>query len=166
MDPRRLRAGEGITALGGGVLLFALFLGWYEVPLPSVAAPADSEPETAWQAFAVNDMLLAIVAVSALSLVPVTAGQAVPAIPIALTGLVAIAGKLALLLVLIRIVWPPAGAAGLEVGAWLGLLGAAVVVVGGWIAMRDERLSTEDQPTDLTGRPRAEPPSIETLPAP
>jgi hypothetical protein len=166
MDLRRLRAGECIAALGGGLLLLSLFLGWYEVPVPSVAAPAGSEPETAWEAFAVNDVLLAIVAVGALSLVPVTAGQRVPAIPVALDALVAIAGKLGLLLVLIRIVSQPDGATGLELGAWLGLLSAAVIVVGAWTAMRDERLSGEGKPTDLTGRPRAEAPPIETLPAP
>jgi hypothetical protein len=166
MDLRRLRAGEWIAALGGGLLLFSLFLGWYEVPVPSVAIPAGSEAETAWEAFAVNDLLLAIVAVCALSLVPITASHRVPAIPLALDALVAIAGKLALLLVLIRIAWHPGGATGLELGAWLGLLGTAVIVAGGWTAMRDERLSSEGRPTDLTGRPRAEPPAIETLPAP
>ena len=166
MDLRRLRAGEWITALGGGLLLFSLFLGWYEVPVPSVAIPPGSETETAWEAFAVNDVLLAIVAVAALSLVPVTAGHRVPAIPLALSALVAIAGKLALLLVLIRIAWRPGAATGLEVGAWLGLLGASVTVAGAWIAMRDERLSTEGRPTDLTGSPQAQRPPIETLPAP
>jgi hypothetical protein len=166
MDLRRLRAGEWIAALGGGLLLLSLFLAWYELPVPSVAAPARSEAVTAWEAFAVNDVLLAIVAGAALSVVPVTAGHRVPAVPLALETLVAIAGKVALVLVLIRMVSRPDGATGLELGAWLGLLGAAVVVVGGWTAMRDERLSGEGTPTDLTGRPWSEPPPIETLPAP
>jgi hypothetical protein len=166
MDLRRLRAGEWITALGGGLLLLSLFFGWYELPVPSVAAHAGSEAATAWEAFAVNDVLLAIVALAALSVVPVTAGHRVPAVPLALETLVAIAGKLALVLVLIRIVSQPDGATGLELGAWLGLLGAAVIVAGGWTAMRDERLSAEGRPTDLTGRPWSEPPPIETLPAP
>ena len=149
MNLRRLRAGECIAALGGVALLGSLFMSWYE-------------GASAWEAFAVNDMLLAAAALLAISLVPVTATQRVPAVPIAQAALVAIAGKLALVLILVRIVWGP-GDAPVEAGAWIGALGALVVIAGGWIAMRDERLSPA---TDLTGVPTSERLPVETLPAP
>ena len=153
MDLRRLRAGEYVVALGGAVLLVSLFLGWYE-------------GATGWEAFTVTDVLLGLFALAALALLPITATQRVPAIPLALDALIAIAGKLAALLILIRIVFPPGEAEGIQGGAWLGFLGAALIIAGGWIAMRDERLSGKDRVTDLTGRPAAESPVIESMPAP
>ena len=158
MDLRRLRAGEWIAALGGAALLASLFMGWYELPT--------SATETGWEAFAVVDLLLAAVALFAIALVPVTASQRVPAIPLAQATLVAIAGKLAALLILIRIAWAPGDASGVEPGAWLGFVAAGAIVAGGWIAMRDERLSTPDRATDLTGAPNPEAPAIESLRAP
>ena len=165
MDLRRLRAGEWIVALGGGLLLFSLFVAWYHAPVPSLRPPG-SQPVDAWEAFTVIDVLLAIVGVFALSLVPITAAQRVPAVPLALDSLVAIAGKVAAILVLVRMLAHPSDAFGLEAGAWIALVGCAAIVAGGWIAMRDERLSDEGGPTDLTGRPRSGAPPIETLPAP
>lgn len=153
MDLRRLRAGEYLVALGGAALLVSLFLGWYE-------------GETGWEAFSVLDLLLGLFALSALALLPITATQRVPAIPLALDALIAIAGKLIALLILIRMIFPPGDAEGVAGGAWLGLLSAALIIAGGWISMRDERLSGPNRVTDLTGRPAAESPVIESLPAP
>jgi hypothetical protein len=156
MDLRRLRAGEWIAALGGTALLVSLFFTWY----------SRDEALSAWQAFAITDMLLALVALSALSVVPVTAAQRMPAVPLALDAFVALAGKVAVLLVLIRMVSPPGDAEGLGAGIWLALAGSAAIVAAGWIAMRDERLSGPGRVTDLTGRPHPESPPIETIPAP
>jgi hypothetical protein len=154
MDLRRLRAGEWIAALGGVVLLVSLFLPWY--------APADS----AWEVLAVNDLLLALIGLFALALFVITATQRVPALPLALDGLVAIAGKLALVLVVIRMASPPDGADGLDVGIWLALAATVAIVAGGWIAMRDERLSEGGRFTDHSGRPGPPPPEVEVIRAP
>jgi hypothetical protein len=51
-------------------------------------------------------------------------------------------------------------------GAWLGLAGVAGIVVGGLVAMRDERRSPAGRHTDLSGVPVEEPREVETLPAP
>jgi hypothetical protein len=157
MDLRRLRAGEWITGLGGVALLGSLFMDWYGAP---------AQTQSAWEAFAVTDLFLAAVALFAISVLPITATQRVPALPLAQDALVAIAGKLALIVILIRIAWAPRDAAGVEAGAWIGVVDALVIVAGGWIAMRDERLSGPDRVTDLTGRPTPESPPVETLPAP
>jgi hypothetical protein len=153
MDLRRLRAGEWITALGGAALLVALFLSWYG-------------SATAWQSLTVADILLAAIALFAIALLPITATLRVPALPLVLDALVALAGKVALVIVLIRMLSPPGAAEGLELGIWLALAASVAIVVGGWVAMRDERLSPPDRPTDLTGRPGPPPPEIEVLPAP
>ena len=136
MHLRRLRAGEWIGALGGAALLVALFLSWYD-------------SASGWGALTVADILLAAIAVFAVALLPI-----------------ALAGKVALVIVLIRMISPPGSAEGLEAGIWLALVASVAIVVGGWVAMRDERLSPSGEHTDLTGRPAPPPPEVEVLPAP
>jgi hypothetical protein len=157
MDLRRLRAGEWIAALGGAALLGSLFLPWYA---------AGTVESSAWEALAATDILLAVVAAFAVSLFVVTATQRVPAVPIALAGLVTFAGIVGLVLVLVRTAWLPDFADSREWGIWLGLAGALAIVIGGWLAMHDERLSKPGRPTDATGRPGPPPPEIEAIPAP
>ena len=160
MDLRRLRAGEWITAACGVVLLASLWLPWYSGPFTGRASLS------AWQSLAAVDVLLALIAASAVALLVVTAVEGVPAVPIALSVFVAFAGMLGVVLVLIRLLSLPDGVAGREWGLWLALAGAVGIVVGALVAMRDERRSPPGRHTDLTGRPVSGPPEIETLPAP
>jgi hypothetical protein len=154
MDLRRLRIGEWILAASGGALLVSLFLPWY------------GSAVTAWESLAIIDIVLALVAAAAVAVLLITATQSVPAVPIMLESLVTLAGIAATVLVLVRALDLPDGAGGREWGLWLGLAGAAGIVVGGLIAMRDERLSRPGRHTDHTGRPASPPGEVETLPAP
>ena len=144
MDLRRLRAAEWIAAVSGAALLASLFLPWYG------SGPDDA---TGWQALAATDVLLALVAAFGVALVPITAAQRTAAVPIACSALVSLAGLVGILLVLFRAANLPDGADGREWALWLGLAAAFGVAAGGWLAMRDERLSPP-------------PPEIEPLPAP
>jgi hypothetical protein len=169
MDLRRLRAGEWIAAVAGVVLLVSLFLPWYEQVDPgSFGFSPQAEPPTltGWEALAVNDVLLAAAAVFGIVTLLATASQPVPAVPIFLDALMALAGIIASVLVLVRVAFLPDGADSREWGLWLGLVGALGIAVGGWISMRDQRLSRPGRPTDLTGRPVAEPAEVEVLPPP
>jgi hypothetical protein len=157
MDVRRLRAGEVVASLSGAALFVSLFLPWYS---------SDGGEATAWQALTAIDVVLAVVALLAASLLGVTATQRVPAVPIALSAFATIAGLIGLLLVLVRLANLPGAADGREWGLWLGLLAAIGIVAGSAFAMRDERLSPAGRHTDLTGRPGPPPPEIEPLPAP
>jgi hypothetical protein len=157
MDLRRLRAGEWVAAVSGAALFLSLFLPWYS---------AGGEDATAWQSLAAIDVVLALVAAVAAALLPVTASQRVPAVPVALSAFVTIAGLIGLLLVLVRLASLPGAADGREPGLWLALLAAIGIVAGGAFAMRDERLSPAGRHTDITGRPSPAPPEIERLPAP
>ena len=156
MDVRRLRAGELTAATGGTLLFVSLFLPWY------------GPRRTGWEALAVNDVILALVAAAAVALLLVTASNRVPAVPMALDSLVTLFGLLGLILVLVRTAWLPDGADERAWGLWLGLAGVLAIVAGGWIAMRDQRPSPADGWTDSAGRPTARPAEIEirTLPAP
>ena len=157
MDLRRLRAGEWIAALSGAALLVSLFLPGYGV---------DGEDATAWQSLAAIDVALALVAAFGLTLLPVTASQRVPAVPIALSAFVTLAALIGLVLVLVRVANLPDGFDGREWGLWLALAAAVGLVAGGVLSMRDERLSPPGRHTDLTGRPGGAPPEIEPIPAP
>jgi peptidoglycan/LPS O-acetylase OafA/YrhL len=155
MDLRRLRAGEWMAAVAGVILLAALFQPWYGTP-----------DATAWEAFSVIDLVLAAFAMFAIALLVVTAAQKVPTVPIALDAALALAGMLALVLVLLRVASLPDGADSREWGLWQGLIGVLGINVAAWVAMRDQRLSQPGRPTDLSGKPIAEPQEVELLPAP
>src|SRR3954452_2745046 len=110
MDLRRLRAGEWITALGGAILLVALFIPWYD---------EGAVDPTGWQALAVPDMILAIAAIAALLVPVVTAQQRTPAVPLAMDALVALAGLIAVILTAIHELSLPADASGRRLGVGL-----------------------------------------------
>lgn len=157
MDLRRLRAGELVAGLSGLVLLVSLFLPWYG---------DEAGSRSGWQSLGALDVVLALVALSALLIPVVTAFHRVPALPLAHQSLTTLAGMLALLLVLIRVLNMPDWAAEREWGLWVALAATLGVVAGGLLAMRDERLTSEGRHSDLTGVPIAQKLEVETLPAP
>ena len=161
MDLRRLRAGEWVAAASGVALLVSLFLPWYGSDAPRAGSTASG-----WESLAAIDVLLAFVAASGVLLAIVTAAQSVPAVPIALSGLVTFTGLVGVLLVLIRAADLPDGASGREWALWLGLVGAAGIVAGATLAMRDERLSPPGGHTDLTGRPVPPPAELDPIAPP
>ena len=137
---RRLRDGELIAGAGGLALLVSLFLGWYS-------------GASAWEAFSVVDVLLALLALVPLALVVVQATRESPSLPVAFSVFTVVAGLLATLLVLFRIVDKPGGG-DVELGAWIGLAAAVVTAAGGWRSMRVEEI------------PGAPDPPVQDLPLP
>ena len=156
----RLRDGEWIAGAGGLGLVVALFLHWYSVPLPPVGAAGfpgiDALQASGWQAFSVTDVLLALLALVPLALVVLQATRTSPSIPVAFSVFATIAGGLATLLVLYRLVNQPGPneLVDVESGAWLALAAALAITAGGWRSMRVE------------GVPGAAIPPIEEQPAP
>ena len=155
MDLRRLRVGEWIVGACGVLMLVALFAPWYGNPSSS-----------AWEAFTILDVILALVALAALSVPLVTATHRVPAVPLAIESLTVLFGLLGLVLVVIRALNLPDDLHGREWGLWLGLVAALGIVAGGLVAMRDERRSPAGRHTDPSGVPVSSPREIESLPAP
>jgi hypothetical protein len=175
MDLRRLRAGEWIAGISGLVLFVALFLPWYggEAGSPppkgwTAYAPLENGAAslTGWQSLGALDVVLALVALSALAIPLVTAFHRVPAVPLAHQSLTALVGALAVLLVLIRVLNMPDWASDREWGLWVALAATVGVTAGGLRAMRDERLTRGSRHTDLTGVPVAQQLEVETLPPP
>ena len=154
----RLRAADLVAGAGGLALIAAMFLHWYGLPVEVLATGGPSRPIefTAWQVFDVLDVVLTLLALVPLGLVLTQATRESPAIPALFSVLTIVAGALAALLILYRIVNQPGPNAAIEVeaGAWLGLLAAAIVTAGGWRSTRDERM------------PGAAPRPVEHMPAP
>jgi hypothetical protein len=137
MNPRWLRPGDGLAAAGGILLLVALFLPWYEVR-PGIAG---LRRLTGWDAFSVIDILLALVAVLGIAVAVAVMTRRSPALPISLGVVGSVAGAIASVLVLVRILDQPGPNELLDVaaGAWLGLAGALGVAAGSWWSIKDER---------------------------
>jgi hypothetical protein len=139
----RLRGGDRIAAAGAVALLAALFLDWYS-------------GVSAWQAFSVLDVVLALLALAPLALSFAQATRDSPSLPVAFSVLAFLTGALAALLIAYRMVNQPGpnDVVDVQAGAWIGLAAAVVAAAGGWRSMHDEA---------MPGVPR---PPIEDLPAP
>lgn len=132
MDLGRLRASEWIAGISGAGLIVALFLPWY-------GARGTSATVNAWEAFAVNDAILLLVALFAVALLTAAATQSTAAVPVALSSTISLLGIVATILVIVRLASPPGGdGVSLEVGAWLGLVFTLGVAAGAWRSMSDE----------------------------
>jgi hypothetical protein len=151
MDPRRARTGDWLMGGFAAVLIVSLFLGWYCAPPSGAdgeAACGRGETFSAWQAFAVVDIVLLVAGLVGLVALVMTLAHATPAVPVALTAMGALAAIVAAVLVVVRLLAPPglpgapdAGAVTL-LGAWLGTgaaLGLALVMIA---SIRDERTPT------------------------
>ena len=129
MDLRRLRAGEWIAAAGGSALIVSLLLPWYEGP---------TETLTGYQALSVIDILLTLIALLGIALAVLQVTQDTPAKPVAVGILTIVFGAVGVLLVLFRLIDAPGGGLDVRAGAWLGLVAAMALTVGGWRSVAAE----------------------------
>ena len=161
MDLRRLRAGEWIAGAAGVVLVVSLFMPWY------TAGDADV---SAFEAYAVVDVLLLVVGLLGIGLPVVTAVQRTAAVGVASDSLLTLVAGIVLIVAAMRALKVPGDLDGIGAGRaafrWIGLAAAFCILAGALIAMRDERLSKPGKPTDATGVPLDAQPEIEALPAP
>jgi hypothetical protein len=159
----RLRPGELIAAAGGVALLVVMFLEWYAAGGTTKVAGRDitiSVGFTAWEAFGITDILLALAALIAIGLAVLTATRRSPALPVAASVITATTWILATLLVLYRILNQPGPNEFIEVKlpAFLGFLCVLAIAAGGWRSMRDESWEDAPVPTDVRPAPPAEGP--------
>jgi hypothetical protein len=152
VDPRRLTWGEWIAGASGLLLIVSLFLPWYSV---------GGEELTAWQAMAVDDLLIALAGLVAIGAAIVVGVPRLAGFSVAAVTLGSIPAVIALILVIYRLLSPaPEADASLAVGAWLGLLAAAAVVAGCWAGARDEGPARRNRDTEravaAAARERAE----------
>ena len=138
--------------LGGIAVLVVMFLDWFE---PAIEGPdIEALGLNAWESFAVNDVLLAIAALLGVAAFVLTALQPTAAVPLALASLGSLFSLLALVLVALRIIWPPDIGTGDDLetarltGAWLGLVATTLLAGGSLASIRDQRQPRPEHPVE------------------
>jgi hypothetical protein len=143
MSPGRLRLGELIALAGAICVIVALALSWYQTASASLSA---------WSTFGPAVAILIVSAALALALVLATATERSSALPMAAVVWSTLGGIAAVVAALVRLFERPEHATGLAAGAWLALAGALAILIGSWLAMRDERTSRYE-PLEVPRRP-------------
>ena len=146
-DRNRLSQGELIAGIAGFVLLIDLWFKWYGVKVSAGGALRNFNigvSANAWESFGLIDIILFLVALIAIGVAVLRALDNMPDIPYPPATIVTIAGGIALLLILYRIIDTPVDTGGVngidvtrKIGVWLGLLAAAALTYGGWRAMQE-----------------------------
>ena len=148
---RRLRAGEWLAGVGAVALLATLFGDW-----------VGPRGETGWSSLGWLVLVVALAAVvCAAWLVIATVVRRPVAQVVAGAVLTATTGSLAFVALALRTLIFQPGPNDLVVvryGAWLGLLAALALTVGGWLAIKDERTDAPESAYTLP-EPRPAPPA-------
>ncbi len=146
------RLGAVIAGAGGALLIVALFLPWYKLFGAGLVQGGgvgdvindvgdavgvdvrDEVSQTGWEAFEIADIFCLIAGVLALirAVVAVLGPSENPQVPGSV--LVGGFGAAALLMVIYRIANPPGVGSERELGVWLGLGAAAMIVYGSYLA--------------------------------
>ncbi len=124
MNRGRGETGNMVAALGGLLLLVSLFLAWYKVANFTV---------TAWTAFEVWDLVLAVLALAVIASAATDMGWwRGPTHSVALVGL----GLAALVIVASQLIDPPPSVLHSEIGdgGWVALVGSGLMAAGALMA--------------------------------
>jgi peptidoglycan/LPS O-acetylase OafA/YrhL len=152
---QRINAGQLMVMIGAAALLVSLFIDWYDPDL------------NAWEIFEIADIVLAGLAIVALATalpmrLPGEVGETTERLDRKLPWI----GVAALVIVLVTLVNTPPAASELELefGAWLGLIGAALMAAGGFlstarisivVSSREARDRTRPTPAERVDRDSA-----------
>jgi hypothetical protein len=144
-----LALGPLVAALGAALLIVSLFLDWYDT-------------FTAFTVFEFLDLLLLMLALAAI--VPLVAGLGMGRSPIS-PGVSLAVAVFSLLVVFSQIVNHPPGANGLdkELGIWLALSGAALMIAGAVLGYAHISLAVETRTRTAPPPARHDEPATEPL---
>ena len=151
MSRRRVDAGAMVAALGALLLLVSLFLDWYG---------NGDEGVSGWTVFETLDLVLAALALLSISTFLSRAGVE-PRLPDLSLVLLAVT---ALVIVFSQLVNDPPRVAGLdpqlEIGAWLSLAGAAVMLAGALMSVARVSLNVSVEHRERRPAGEAPPPAV------
>jgi hypothetical protein len=141
-DASRLRRGEWLA--GASAVLLAIFLvggKWYG------GAGRTGGSLTGWQALTDLRWLLLVTIVAAVGLVFTQATRRAPALPVTMSLVVMLLGIVTVVALIIRVlIDPPPNE---QAGAYLGLLSAIGIMVGGYLSLRQEGVARRDAPANI-----------------
>jgi hypothetical protein len=148
MSIGRLRSGELLAGVGAAVPLVSLFLDWFEAAPPAVAdvivvsLPRD-DSVSGWDSLGWLVLALAALAVAWGAWLVVATATDRPVTQVVAADVIAatIAPMAFVALALRALVFQPGPneLVTVKAGAWIGLAGAALLAVGAWWSLADER---------------------------
>jgi hypothetical protein len=144
VNPRQLRIGELLALSGIGCIVAALLGPWYESPVGRLDA---------WDTFGPAVVLIITAACAALAMVVSALTERSTALPVSMAVWCVPLGLFAVIAAVVRVLERPDNASAVCWGSWLSLIGAAAILVGAWLALRDERPGLYP-PADPEPRPR------------
>lgn len=148
MEIDRLTSPFRVAGAAALLLIITLFLPWYGASIEGFGVAASF---TAWQSFALIDVLLFLLAGAALLLVAMVAAGRERDLPLAAATIVTTLGGAATLLVFYRFLDLPFDGVDRRYGLFLGLASAIAIAIGGRIAMRDQNESFSDARAEIQG---------------
>lgn len=178
MEVNKLNTGEKVAAISAVLLFIFMFFTWFGVEVSGAGGFSGSVPGAggdAWDALEFIPVILVIAIVAAIGVAVLRLTDSAYEPPISMNAVVTVLGGLSVLLILFRIVDPPSfGSFGgvsvdgtVEIGIFLGLIAAAGVTYGGYLAMKEEGATFGDTADRLSGGgPPAEPPPPPSSPPP
>jgi hypothetical protein len=111
-------------------MLVALFLPWYA---------SGAEDLNAWEAMAVDDVILAVAALLAIAGALIVGSKRPGSLSVAAPSLAIMPALVGLVVTVYRMISPaPPVDVSVEIGAWLGLAAALAIVVGAWAGAATE----------------------------
>ena len=146
-DTTRIRFGEMIAAVSGVVLFISLFLEWYNISGKGLAASAGSQGFSGWESLSFIDILLFIAAIIAVGVAVLRAMNNMPRLPASPGFILLVAGAIATLLVLYRIISTgdfghPEVSRFIDIsrsfGIFVAFVAAAGITLGGWLTWNEE----------------------------
>jgi hypothetical protein len=155
-DASRLRRADQI--IGGSAIAFFIFLfffHWYggSASTGALGGVSISKGENGWHTFTNSRWVWLITILVALVAVARRAGVLSFQTPVSVSAIVGALGALSTILILYRIIHHPHGSEsfgsvhasyGIKIGIWLGLIAAAGLTYGAYLAMQDEGTSIAD----------------------
>jgi hypothetical protein len=144
----RLALGEKIAGASALLLFGFMFLDWFGLEEPLSGTPLPTIGNSAWDTLNFISIVLTVAILAALSRIALRLSNSIaePIVPVSL--IVAGLGAVSFLLIGFRILDPPeaidipgvAVDTTREIGVFLGLVAAAGIAVGGYLAWREEEL--------------------------
>lgn len=146
MDFMILNRGERIAGIAGIALIIIEFLAWwggggFVGSVNGVSVNVDATVSfSAWDAASFMDIIWFVTGLSGIAVALIAASDYEPGLPVAASAIATALGALSTLLIVYRLIDPPYDLSR-KYGVFLGLIAAAGIAFGGWLAMQEEGTS-------------------------
>ena len=140
MDLTRVKQGERIAGIAGGLFIIDMFLHWWSGPSFAALGIHVSASFNAWEPSDFMDIIWFISGLSGLALFLMAANNVALNLPVAMSAIATGLGAFSTVLIIYRLIDPPYSL-DRSYGVFLGLILMAVMTYGAYMAMQEEGAS-------------------------